>query len=89
MYYDNNTGMYYYYDAESGKYQFHSRIEVPTVQPVSETSQVKKSLDKKGRKWKKVPERTARQDDKVGDRSRDEPETLQENYSKFIIKKKD
>ncbi|XP_038826912.1 angiogenic factor with G patch and FHA domains 1 isoform X5 [Salvelinus namaycush] len=64
LYYDNNTGMYYYYDAESGKYQFHSRIEVPTVQPVSETSQVKKSLDKKGRKWKKVPERTARQDDK-------------------------
>ncbi|XP_021457825.1 angiogenic factor with G patch and FHA domains 1 isoform X3 [Oncorhynchus mykiss] len=67
LYYDNNTGMYYYYDAESGKYQFHSRIEVPTVQPVSETSQVKKSLDKKGRKWKKVPERTARQDDKVED----------------------
>ncbi|XP_035631657.1 angiogenic factor with G patch and FHA domains 1 isoform X1 [Oncorhynchus keta] len=64
LYYDNNTGMYYYYDAESGKYQFHSRIEVPTVQPVSETSQVKKSLDKKGRKWKKVPERTARQNDK-------------------------
>ncbi|XP_029565599.1 angiogenic factor with G patch and FHA domains 1 isoform X3 [Salmo trutta] len=67
LYYDNNTGMYYYYDAESGKYQFHSRIEVPTVQPVSETSQVKKSLDKKGRKWKKVPERTSRQDDKVED----------------------
>ncbi|KAM9518258.1 angiogenic factor with G patch and FHA domains 1 isoform 7-T8 [Salvelinus alpinus] len=67
LYYDNNTGMYYYYDAESGKYQFHSRIEVPTVQPVSETSQVKKSQDKKGRKWKKVPERTARQDDKVED----------------------
>ncbi|XP_035631664.1 angiogenic factor with G patch and FHA domains 1 isoform X12 [Oncorhynchus keta] len=67
LYYDNNTGMYYYYDAESGKYQFHSRIEVPTVQPVSETSQVKKSLDKKGRKWKKVPERTARQNDKVED----------------------
>nr|XP_029506917.1 angiogenic factor with G patch and FHA domains 1-like isoform X3 [Oncorhynchus nerka] len=67
LYYDNNTGMYYYYDAERGKYQFHSRIEVPTVQPVSETSQVKKSLDKKGRKWKKVPERTARQDDKVED----------------------
>ncbi|XP_055730027.1 angiogenic factor with G patch and FHA domains 1 isoform X3 [Salvelinus fontinalis] len=67
LYYDNNTGMYYYYDAESGKYQFHSRIEVPTVQPVSETSQLKRSLDKKGRKWKKVPERTARQDDKVED----------------------
>nr|XP_046224203.1 angiogenic factor with G patch and FHA domains 1-like isoform X3 [Oncorhynchus gorbuscha] len=67
LYYDNNTGMYYYYDAESGKYQFHSRIEVPTVQPVSETSQVKKSLDKKGRKWKKVLERTARQNDKVED----------------------
>eukprot|EP00063_Salmo_salar_P018984 XP_013993819.1 PREDICTED: angiogenic factor with G patch and FHA domains 1 isoform X3 [Salmo salar] len=67
LYYDNNTGMYYYYDAESGKYQFHSRIEVPTVQPVSETSQVKKSLDKKGRKWKKVPERTSRHDDKVED----------------------
>ncbi|XP_070991571.1 angiogenic factor with G patch and FHA domains 1-like isoform X1 [Oncorhynchus clarkii lewisi] len=64
LYYDNNTGMYYYYDAESGKYQFHSRIEVPTVQPVSETSQEKRSLDKKGRKWKKVPERASRQEDK-------------------------
>uniref|UniRef100_A0A8C7NFJ0 Angiogenic factor with G patch and FHA domains 1 n=1 Tax=Oncorhynchus mykiss TaxID=8022 RepID=A0A8C7NFJ0_ONCMY len=72
LYYDNNTGMYYYYDAESGKYQFHSRIEVPTVQPVSETSQEKRSLDKKGRKWKKVPERASRQEDKVGDYPGDE-----------------
>ena len=83
MYYDNNTGMYYYYDAESGKYQFHSRIEVPTVQPVSETSQEKRSLDKKGRKWKKVPERASRQEDKVGDYPGDE--ALQENYSIFWI----
>ncbi|XP_041706596.1 angiogenic factor with G patch and FHA domains 1 isoform X4 [Coregonus clupeaformis] len=67
LYYDNNTGMYYYYDAESGKYQFHSRIEVPTVQPASETNQEKKSLDQKGRKWKKVPEKASRQNDKVED----------------------
>ncbi|CAB1332598.1 unnamed protein product [Coregonus sp. 'balchen'] len=64
LYYDNNTGMYYYYDAESGKYQFHSRIEVPTVQPASETNQEKKSLDQKGRKWKKVPEKASRQNEK-------------------------
>uniref|UniRef100_A0A4W5MKW9 Angiogenic factor with G patch and FHA domains 1 n=1 Tax=Hucho hucho TaxID=62062 RepID=A0A4W5MKW9_9TELE len=88
LYYDNNTGMYYYYDAESGKYQFHSRIEVPTVQPVSETSQEKRSLDKKGKKWKKVPPKASRQDDKVGDYTRDKAETLQENYSKFWIYKK-
>ncbi|KAK7916023.1 hypothetical protein WMY93_011784 [Mugilogobius chulae] len=28
LYYDNNTGIYYYYDADTGKYEFHSRIEL-------------------------------------------------------------
>ncbi|XP_027008613.2 angiogenic factor with G patch and FHA domains 1 isoform X1 [Tachysurus fulvidraco] len=32
LYYDANTGIYYYYDHSSGKYQFHSRIELSTVQ---------------------------------------------------------
>ncbi|KAJ7988568.1 hypothetical protein DPEC_G00324910 [Dallia pectoralis] len=64
LYYDNNTGMYYYHDAESGKYQFHSRIDISTEQPASEAIQEKKSLDKKGRKWKKGPEQASCQDDK-------------------------
>lgn len=33
LYYDANTGIYYYYDDSSGKYQFHSRIELSTAQP--------------------------------------------------------
>ncbi|KAL0965335.1 hypothetical protein UPYG_G00279920 [Umbra pygmaea] len=64
LYYDNNTGIYYYCDTESGKYQFHSRIEIPTEQPASETSQDKKIQDKKGRKWRKGPDRPSRQDEK-------------------------
>ncbi|KAK3555915.1 hypothetical protein QTP86_029773 [Hemibagrus guttatus] len=32
LYYDANTGIYYCYDHTSGKYQFHSRIELSTVQ---------------------------------------------------------
>ncbi|TSK71991.1 Angiogenic factor with G patch and FHA domains 1 [Bagarius yarrelli] len=40
LYYDANTGIYYYYDDTSGKYQFHSRIELSTVQ-ADQSDQVK------------------------------------------------
>ncbi|KAG7271115.1 hypothetical protein CRUP_019992 [Coryphaenoides rupestris] len=35
LYYDNNTGIYYCYDADSGRYQFHSKIEV--MPPAAQT----------------------------------------------------
>lgn len=48
LYYDGNTGFYYYYDAESGRYQFHSKIEV-----ASAAAEDQNAGDKKGRKFKK------------------------------------
>lgn len=50
LYYDANTGMYYYYDPESGKYQFHSRIEVPAAHPEVEQTPQRKTKDWKNRK---------------------------------------
>ena len=67
MYYDNNTGMYYYYDAESGRYQFHSRIEVSAGQAPEEGAEDHKASLKKGKKWKTAGEKSLRKDDKVGD----------------------
>ena len=28
MYYDGNSGIYYYYDQEQGEYQFHSQVDI-------------------------------------------------------------
>lgn len=60
LYYDGNTGFYYYYDAESGRYQFHSKIEVPAAvvddQDVSE---------KKGKRFKKWLKKGCNEDGKV------------------------
>ena len=67
LYYDNNTGMYYYYDAESGRYQFHSRIEVSAGQAPEEGAEDHKASLKKGKKWKTAGEKSLRKDDKVGD----------------------
>lgn len=47
LYYDANTGIYYCYDHTSGKYQFHSRIELCTVQQ-SQTANDQEN----GNKWK-------------------------------------
>ncbi|KAK2862386.1 hypothetical protein Q5P01_001919 [Channa striata] len=63
LYYDANTGIYYYYDAESGRYQFHSRIEVPAAQAVAEPCQDKNTVEKRGRKFKKVGKKTSHPDD--------------------------
>lgn len=65
MYYDANTGIYYYYDAESGRYQFHSRIEMSASQPVDEPYQDTNIGEKKGRKLKKGFKKTSNQDYKV------------------------
>lgn len=59
LYYDANTGMYYYYDPESGKYQFHSRIEVPTAHPEVEQTPQRKTKDWKNRKAVKNTDRAS------------------------------
>ncbi|XP_068451234.1 angiogenic factor with G patch and FHA domains 1 isoform X2 [Clinocottus analis] len=65
LYYDANTGFYYCFDAESGRYQFHSRIEVPAVQTAAEPFQDKSTSEKKSRKLKKGSKKASYQDEKV------------------------
>lgn len=65
MYYDANTGMYYYFDAESGRYQFHSRIEVTAAQSNTELYQDNSATEKKSWKFKKGVKKPSNQDDKV------------------------
>ncbi|XP_006889895.1 PREDICTED: angiogenic factor with G patch and FHA domains 1-like [Elephantulus edwardii] len=49
LYYDPSTGIYYYCDVESGRYQFHSRVDLQTYQ----TSSTKHGKDKKLKKKRK------------------------------------
>ncbi|CAH6787539.1 angiogenic factor with G patch and FHA domains 1 [Phodopus roborovskii] len=51
LYYDPSTGIYYYCDVESGRYQFHSRVDLQPYQ----SSSTKPSKDKKLKKRKKEP----------------------------------
>ncbi|NXC50475.1 AGGF1 factor, partial [Penelope pileata] len=55
LYYDPATGIYYYCDVESGRYQFHSRVDLQSYQ----ASGSQHSKDKKGKKKRKEPEWTA------------------------------
>ncbi|XP_004374535.1 angiogenic factor with G patch and FHA domains 1 isoform X1 [Trichechus manatus latirostris] len=52
LYYDPSTGIYYYCDVESGRYQFHSRVDLQTYQ----TCSMRQSKDKKLKKKRKDPE---------------------------------
>uniref|UniRef100_A0A8D0LB62 Angiogenic factor with G patch and FHA domains 1 n=1 Tax=Sphenodon punctatus TaxID=8508 RepID=A0A8D0LB62_SPHPU len=52
LYYDPPTGIYYYCDVESGRYQFHSRVDLQSYQG----STTQHSKDKKGKKKRKDPE---------------------------------
>ncbi|XP_006268245.1 angiogenic factor with G patch and FHA domains 1 isoform X1 [Alligator mississippiensis] len=52
LYYDPTTGIYYYCDVESGRYQFHSRVDLQSYQ-ASTTQQTK---DRKGKKKRKDPD---------------------------------
>ncbi|XP_066237815.1 angiogenic factor with G patch and FHA domains 1 isoform X1 [Saccopteryx leptura] len=52
LYYDPSTGIYYYCDVESGRYQFHSRIDLQPYQ----TSGTKQNKDKKWKKKRKDPD---------------------------------
>nr|DBA23491.1 TPA: hypothetical protein GDO54_014402 [Pyxicephalus adspersus] len=51
LYYDPSTGIYYYCDVESGRYQFHSRVDLQAYMD-SNTQPIK---EKKGRKKKREP----------------------------------
>ncbi|KAM6229742.1 angiogenic factor with G patch and FHA domains 1 isoform 1-T1 [Porphyrio hochstetteri] len=55
LYYDPATGIYYYCDVESGRYQFHSRVDLQSYQ----ASSTQHTKDKKGKKKRKEPERIA------------------------------
>uniref|UniRef100_A0A663N2Z0 Angiogenic factor with G patch and FHA domains 1 n=1 Tax=Athene cunicularia TaxID=194338 RepID=A0A663N2Z0_ATHCN len=52
LYYDPTTGIYYYCDVESGRYQFHSRVDLQSYQ----ASGTQHTKDKKGKKKRKEPE---------------------------------
>ncbi|XP_072215466.1 angiogenic factor with G patch and FHA domains 1 isoform X1 [Excalfactoria chinensis] len=55
LYYDPATGIYYYCDVESGRYQFHSRVDLQSYQ----ASGSQHAKDKKGKKKRKEPEWSA------------------------------
>ncbi|XP_074991597.1 angiogenic factor with G patch and FHA domains 1-like isoform X2 [Calonectris borealis] len=52
LYYDPATGIYYYCDVESGRYQFHSRVDLQSYQ----ASGTQHTKDKKGKKKRREPE---------------------------------
>ncbi|KAM9167807.1 angiogenic factor with G patch and FHA domains 1 isoform 2-T2 [Mergus octosetaceus] len=52
LYYDPTTGIYYYCDVESGRYQFHSRVDLQSYQ----ASGFQHTKDKKGKKKRKETE---------------------------------
>ncbi|XP_004613266.2 angiogenic factor with G patch and FHA domains 1 [Sorex araneus] len=59
LYYDPSTGIYYYCDVESGRYQFHSRVDLQPYQ----TSGTKHGKEKKLKKKRKDPESSAANED--------------------------
>ncbi|XP_057219824.1 angiogenic factor with G patch and FHA domains 1 isoform X3 [Malurus melanocephalus] len=61
LYYDPATGIYYYCDVESGRYQFHSRVDLQSYQ----ASGTKHTKEKKGKKKRKEPEWVAADEYKV------------------------
>ncbi|XP_036265404.1 angiogenic factor with G patch and FHA domains 1 isoform X3 [Pipistrellus kuhlii] len=58
LYYDPSTGIYYYCDVESGRYQFHSRVDLQPYQ----TSSTKQNKDKKLKKKRKDPDSTTNEE---------------------------
>ncbi|XP_060091833.1 angiogenic factor with G patch and FHA domains 1 isoform X2 [Heteronotia binoei] len=52
LYYDPTTGIYYYCDVESGRYQFHSRVDLQSYG----TSATQQSKDKKSKKKRRDAE---------------------------------
>uniref|UniRef100_A0A8C0N5R9 Angiogenic factor with G patch and FHA domains 1 n=1 Tax=Canis lupus familiaris TaxID=9615 RepID=A0A8C0N5R9_CANLF len=60
LYYDPSTGIYYYCDVESGRYQFHSRVDLQPYQ----TCGTKQSKDKKLKKKRKDPDSSLANEEK-------------------------
>lgn len=60
LYYDPSTGIYYYCDVESGRYQFHSRVDLQPYQ----TATTKQSKDKKLKKKRKDPDCSSTNEEK-------------------------
>ncbi|ELW70040.1 angiogenic factor with G patch and FHA domains 1 [Tupaia chinensis] len=60
LYYDPSTGIYYYCDVESGRYQFHSRVDLQPYQ----TSCSKQGKDKKLKKKRKDPDSSTANEEK-------------------------
>ncbi|XP_053303936.1 angiogenic factor with G patch and FHA domains 1 isoform X1 [Spea bombifrons] len=60
LYYDSATGIYYYCDVESGRYQFHSRVDLQSFTDTN--SQLTK--DKKAKKKRRLPPNNTREEDK-------------------------
>ncbi|KAM6222383.1 angiogenic factor with G patch and FHA domains 1 [Rhynchocyon petersi] len=58
LYYDPSTGIYYYCDVESGRYQFHSRVDLQPYQ----TSNTKQGKDKKLKKKRKDTDSTTNEE---------------------------
>ncbi|XP_058512307.1 angiogenic factor with G patch and FHA domains 1 [Ochotona princeps] len=60
LYYDPSTGIYYYCDVDSGRYQFHSRVD---LQPYQNPA-TRQSKDKKWKKRRKGPDGSAASEEK-------------------------
>lgn len=65
LYYDPSTGIYYYCDVDSGRYQFHSRVDLQPYQ----NPPTRQSKDKKWKKRRKGPDGSAASGEKVMFRS--------------------
>ncbi|XP_075038241.1 angiogenic factor with G patch and FHA domains 1 isoform X2 [Mixophyes fleayi] len=60
LYYDPSMGIYYYCDVESGRYQFHSRVDLHSLDP-----HARPTKEKRGKKKKKRQPNGAQEDGKV------------------------
>ncbi|XP_005386089.1 PREDICTED: angiogenic factor with G patch and FHA domains 1 [Chinchilla lanigera] len=60
LYYDPSTGIYYYCDVESGRYQFHSRVDLQPYQIAT----TKQSKDKKLKRKRKDPDCSSTNEEK-------------------------
>ncbi|XP_048187146.1 angiogenic factor with G patch and FHA domains 1 [Perognathus longimembris pacificus] len=60
LYYDPSTGIYYYCDVESGRYQFHSRVDLQPYQ----TSSTRQNKDRKLKKKRRDPDSSTTNEEK-------------------------
>ncbi|XP_075038233.1 angiogenic factor with G patch and FHA domains 1 isoform X1 [Mixophyes fleayi] len=65
LYYDPSMGIYYYCDVESGRYQFHSRVDLHSLDP-----HARPTKEKRGKKKKKRQPNGAQEDGKASEEMR-------------------